>query len=378
MRVVIVGVGGAGAMAAWRLAQAGHEVVALEQFEIDHDKGSSYGDSRVVRRVYPDPLYTALMEDAYPLWEELQSHFPTTELYAQTGGIYFASKGISLLTDAREALAASKVAHEILDISEATQRFPAFTFQLDEAVLYEPSMGYLRTSRCVAAAVALARSHGADIQENVSIAAIDTDTNGVRVTLENGEEFAADSLLLCAGAWTGPLLAKLGIDVPYPVTITRQTYHHLAVPEANAADYAPKRFPVWIDASTNFYGLPALDEVPGIKISLHEHGEPATPEAVERSITDADTEKVLRYAAHRFPALSGKVTYEKVCLYANTPDEDFIIDSVPGMTHTFVVSACSGHGFKFVPLVGQIAADLATGNALPYDLSRFRLARFAA
>ncbi len=378
MRVVIVGVGGAGAMAAWRLAQAGHEVVALEQFEIDHDKGSSYGDSRVVRRVYPDPLYTALMADAYPLWGELQNHFPTTELYAQSGGIYFAAKDTSLLTDAREALVASQVAHEQLDSAEAARRFPAFTFQKDETILYEPSMGYLRASRCVAAAVALARSHGADIQENVSIAAIDTDSKGVRVTLENGEEFAADSLLLCAGAWTGPLLAKLGIDVPYPVTITRQTYHHLAVPESNAAEYGPKSFPVWIDASSNFYGLPVLDEVPGIKISLHDHGTPATPESVERSVTEADTEKVLRYAAHRFPALSGKVTYEKVCLYANTPDEDFIIDSVPGMAHTFVVSACSGHGFKFVPLVGQIAAELATGTAVSYDISRFRLKRFAS
>src|SRR5205814_7538711 len=88
MRVLIIGVGGVGAMAAWRLAKAGHEVVALEQFRLDHDRGSSFGDSRIVRRVYPDALYTALMADAYSLWEELQACFPDQTLFVRPGGIF--------------------------------------------------------------------------------------------------------------------------------------------------------------------------------------------------------------------------------------------------------------------------------------------------
>src|ERR1051326_8437622 len=88
MRVVIVGAGGAGSMAAWRLAKAGQEVIALEQFRIDHDLGSSFGDSRIVRRVYADAFYTALMADAYPLWDELMAEADDRALFVKAGGIF--------------------------------------------------------------------------------------------------------------------------------------------------------------------------------------------------------------------------------------------------------------------------------------------------
>ena len=149
--------------------------------------------------------------------------------------------------------------------------------------------------------------------------------------------------------------------------MTRQTYVYLK-PEKNSGEWDAGRFPVWIDADANAYGLPRIASlIPGVKIGLHHHGEPTTPETVLRELTDADRAAIQDYAADRFPSLSPETTYEKVCLYTNTPDEDFIIDSAPGLPNTFIVSACSGHGFKFAPLIGEIASRLATDAPPGYD-----------
>ena len=231
-------------------------------------------------------------------------------------------------------------------------------------------MGYARASRCVRTAARLARQQGATLHEHTPVARIEADANGVHVTTQAGGIVAGDRLLLTAGPWTGPRLADFGVSVP--LVVTRQAYVHLE-PTSHAEAFAVGRFPVWIDASTNFYGFPRLGDVPGVKLALHEHGIVTTPETVEREVTEADSETIRRYAHTRFPWLGDAVVYSKVCLYTNTPNEDFIIDAVPGLPHTFVVGGLSGHGFKFTPLLGQILADLATGTPIAYDLARFRL-----
>ena len=373
MRVLIAGLGVVGAMAAWRLARMGHEVIGFEQFGLDHDRGSSYGDSRIVRRVYPDPLYTNLMADAYPLWDELQARFPDEELFCRAGGLYCGPMGHPLIGQALEALKASGVEHELLNAVQVAQRYPAFSLAPDECAIYEPSMGYARASRCVRASARLARSQGADLREHTPIADIDTDAGGVRVTTQAGEVVAGDRLLLAAGPWTGPYLARFGVSVP--LIVTRQAYIHLE-PRKDAELFTSGRFPVWIDAATNYYGFPRLGDVDGVKIALHEHGEATTPQDADRHVHEAEIEATRAYALRRFPSLGDTVTYANVCLYTNTPDEDFIIDAVPGLPHTFVTAGLSGHGFKFAPLLGQILADLASDNPIAYDLTRFRIDRF--
>ena len=375
MRVLIIGAGGVGAMAAWRLAAAGQEVVAFEQFGVDHDRGSSYGDSRIVRRVYPDPLYTSLMADAYELWDELQAQSPYEELFLRAGGVFAGPRSHPLIQQAQDALWTSGVDYEVLDRAECTRRFPAFVLENDEVAIYEPSMGYARASNSVRAAARLAKQQGARFQENTPIVGIAANTNGVQVTTAAGETILGDKLLLTAGAWTGPKLAELGIRVP--LVVTRQPYIHLQ-PARHGEQFGVGRFPVWIDAGANFYGFPQLGDVRGVKIGLHNRGETTTPDTVSRDVTDADIQSTLQYAIRRFPWLGEQVVYSKVCLYTNTPNEDFILDAVPGLPHTFVVGGLSGHGFKFTPLLGQILADMAQDKPIDYDLSRFRLARFAS
>jgi monomeric sarcosine oxidase len=382
MRVIVLGVGGIGAMAAWQLAQAGQEVIALEQFRFDHDRGSSYGDSRIVRRVYADPLYTALMADAYPLWDELQAQFPHQELFRPVGGLFFGPENSPQVRQAQDALSLAGVAHEVLSSAECRRRFPAFALRPEEVAIYEPSMGYARASLCVRAAVQLARQHGADIREETPVVSINWPAQGVQVATAGGERLEADRLIVCAGAWTGPLSALLGLTLP--LQVTRQPYIHLQ-PLRRAADFEVGRFPVWIDAGANTYGFPRLGDVPGVKIASHDHGSITTPDTVNREVTEEDRATIYRYASERFPDLVDTCVspcYEKVCLYTNTVNEDFILDHLPysGSGHeeatVWLVSGCSGHGFKFTPLLGKIVADLATGGSYARDLSRFRLSNF--
>ena len=376
MRVIIVGAGIAGAATAWRLAQGGHEVTVLEQFRVDHDRGGSFGDSRIIRRVYPDALYTELMADAYPLWDELQGETPEQEIYRQSGGVYVGRRENPLVVAAQAALAAAAVAYEVLSPADCQRRFPAFPLHADrnEIALFEPSMGYVRASRAVRAMLNLARRGGAKIVEVSPLSEIAPMGSGVRVKTDSGGVFEADRLVLAAGAWANHLLAPFGICLP--LTVTRQAYVHLAM-KRNMDFWKPAIFPVWIDADANAYGFPRIGEdIPGVKIGIHHHGEATTPEFARRDVTEADLTAIRNYAADRFAWLGPETTYEKVCLYTNTPDEDFIIDRVPGLPNIVIVSACSGHGFKFAPLVGEIAARLATDTPIPYDLSRFRSSRF--
>jgi monomeric sarcosine oxidase len=345
----------------------------FEQFGLDHDLGSSYGDSRIVRRVYTDALYTSLMADAYPLWSELQSHFPDEELFSLPGGIFFGPQAHPQIAAAEEALNLSAVEYERLDAATCARRFPAVKLREDEVALYEPSMGYARASRCVRAAATLAKRHGAQIHEHTPVKEIEASSNSLRVLTEAGEAASADKVLICAGPWTQRCLTKLGIALP--LKVVRKTYIHLE-PERNHENFEAGRFPIWIDADSLAYGFPRLGEVPGVKIALHGGGEVVTPETVERTVQESDRAALHEYSARRFPDLSRRVVYEKACLYTNTPDEDFIIDAVPALPGAFFIGGLSGHGFKFGPLLGEIALGLLGDATMPYDLSRFSCTRF--
>ena len=374
MRVIVLGLGGVGAMAAWRLAAAGHEVTALEQFRVDHDRGSSYGDSRIVRRVYPDVLYTRMMADAYDMWAKLMADSGDAGIFNQCGGLFFGPADSADVVAAESALRASGVAYERLDAREAMRRFPAFRLESSEAALYEPSMGYTRASQAVRAAVDLARRLGAAIREECRVVAVESGAEIVSVRLATGERLEADRLIVAAGPWAAPLMSTLGIHLP--VIVTRQAYVHLE-PSRDAELFLTGRFPVWIDAGANAYGFPQMDGVAGVKIGIHDYGELCTPETVDRVLRDTDREAARSYAARRFPLLGPMISVEKVCLYTVTPDNDFVIDALPGHERVILVSACSGHGFKFTPLLGQIATDIAGAHVPNIDLTRFRLTRFA-
>jgi sarcosine oxidase len=371
MRAAVIGAGGVGSAAARFLAMAGHEVILLEQFAVDHDRGSSYGQSRVIRRVYPDVFYTRLMEPAYRLWRELEQEAGET-LLLETGGLFFGPAAHPEVRAAELSLREAGVPYEVWDARDTAKRVPPLRLAAEEVAISQRETGILRASRCVRANVRLAQAHGASVRESVTVSRFEGASAGVRVFLADGETLLVDRLIITAGPWTPALLAELRL----PLQVTRQTYVHLT-PERNPADFRLGTFPIWIDMESYFYGFPDHDKVPGVKIALHQRGEPTDPISVRRELDEADREALREYARRRFAGLSDEVAYEKVCLYTNTPDEDFIVDRHPGDARVVFIGGLSGHGFKFTVLLGQLAARLAVEGELPYDMGRFSMARFS-
>lgn len=372
MRIAVLGLGGVGAAACRFLATAGHSVAGFEQFRLDHDRGSSYGGSRIIRKVYPDALYASLMEAAYPLWDELESE-SGGELFLRCGGFFFGPTGHPDMTATEQALQQVGVPYEALSAADARRRLPPFRLHDDEYGIYEPRSGLLRASACVLANARGARAHGAELREGVRVERLEPTSAGVRLTVD-GEAHLFDRVVVSAGSWTGTLLSPW---LRLPLTPTRQQYAHFAVSGDRVA-FGPDRFPVWIDLSSHFYGFPEHDEIRGVKVALHRPGPAIDPDSPDRAPRDAVDDILREYMARRFPDVSGEVTHHKVCLYTMTPDEDFIVDTLPGESRVVFVGGLSGHGFKFTVLLGQIAARLAAGVEPGHDLTRFRLSRFHA
>jgi sarcosine oxidase len=371
MNIAVLGLGGVGTAAARFLARDGHTVTGFEQFALDHDRGSSYGASRIIRRVYPDALYARLMDAAYPLWDALERECGE-ELRVRCGGFFFGPEGDPEMAATERALREVGVPYLRWSRDEAVRRLPPFRLRDDEYGVFEPESGLLRASRCVLANAAGARAAGAELREHACVEALEPAGEGIRLRVD-GVWHVFDRVVVTAGPWTGTLLAPW---LTLPLTVTRQAYAHFTVTGDRPA-FGSDRFPVWIDMAEAFYGFPEHDAIPGAKVALHRAGPVHDPDSPDRE-PHAEDEAVLRaYVRRRFPDADGPVTYRKVCLYTMTPDEDFIVDRLPADPRVVFVGGLSGHGFKFTVLLGQLAARLATDQPPGYDLSRFSLARFA-
>jgi monomeric sarcosine oxidase len=370
MRIAVLGLGGVGTAAARFLAADGHQVVGYEQFSLDHDRGSSYGASRIIRKVYPDPLYASLMEAAYPLWADLERQSGQS-LFLRCGGFFFGPEGHPEMSATEAALQQVGVPYQRLSASAAQARFTPFRLAPEEYGIFEPESGLLRASRCVTANARGARAEGADLREGARVEALEPSGSGVRLRV-NGESEEFDRVVITAGPWTSGLVAPWASP---PLTVTRQQYAHFTV-RGDRAAFAPARFPVWIDMAELFYGFPEHDGIPGAKVALHVAGTPHDPNSPDREPSEADDQVLRTYLERRLPDATGPVASHKVCLYTMTPDEDFIVDRLPGEPRVVFVGGLSGHGFKFTVLLGRLAATLAQDREPAHDLSRFRLSRF--
>lgn len=369
MRVAVVGVGGTGSAALRFLAQAGHEAVGFEQFRVGHDRGSSHGESRIIRYTYPDLLYTQMMADAYPLWADLEAA-AGEELFVRCGGILFGPKGLPRLELTEDALRQTGLPYEKLTPTEVRDRFPAISLEAGETAIFQRESGFLRASRCVRANARVAVEHGATLRDETTVLRVEQRATETIVVTEDGGE-AFDRVLLTAGPWMSQLAAELSL----PLKVTRQqvVYLHIAT---NPERFSPERFPVWIDADARYYGFPSDGLISGVKLAAHQPGAVVNPDHAQRAVDETYIREAVRLGIRRFPDLAPAITSAHTCLYTSTPDEHFILDRVPGSPHVWLVSGCSGHGFKFTVLLGKLAADLATGGSYPRDLSRFSISRF--
>ena len=369
MKVAVIGVGGSGSAALRCLAKAGHEATGYEQFGLGHALGSSHGHSRLIRHAYPDAFHTRLMARAYPLWDELEQEHGD-ELFVRCGGITFGPAGDQTLESTRLELLAAGIDHEILSRDETSDRFPAIDIGAGATAIYQRDSGFLRASRCVLAQVAIATAHGATIREHSPVLRIEEKAGRMFVSTA-GETESFDAVIVTAGPWLGKVLAPLRLPLR---TALRQVVYHTIARRAEA--FTPDRLPVWIEHPADFYGFPADGEVDGIKIASHNAGTDFDPGQPDRPLMHEPLHQVIEHAMMRFPDLSSEVVSSQSCLYTITPDERFILDFAPGSRRLVICSGCSGHGFKFTILLGEIAAAMATGSTRDPSPIAWRLDRF--
>jgi monomeric sarcosine oxidase len=357
--VIIVGAGLAGSAAARALVRRGRAVVLVEAFGPGHRRGSSHGSARIFRRAYPDPLYVRLTGQVQPLWRELADE-AGEELITPTGAVDYGpareqEKMYQLLT-------ALGVPAELMPPAAAAERWPGMSFG-PEPVMFHPDGGVIDPERAMAAMRQSAGTGGAQVFFGAPVLRIEADGDGATVHTAD-RSWRAPAVVVAAGAWLAPLLAG---QVPLPPLVVSQVqaFHH--VPRA------PGPWPAFIyyDEVVR-YGLPAGrdGEVPGaIKLGEHSLGTVTTGDGRDGIVNPAVRDRVGAFVREHLGGLEPDPVGEVTCLYTSTANEDFILDR----HGPFVIcSPCSGHGAKFAPLVGEIAAGLACGDPSPER--RFTLA----
>lgn len=369
---VVIGLGVMGSAAVRSLAERGARVLGIERFEPGHDRGSSHGATRIIRLSYFEhPSYVRLLREAYPLWRELEAKAGRKLLHIT--GITEIGKPDSTLV--RGTLAAARehtLPHEVLNAAELMHRYPAFRVPPEFIAVVQPDGGFVEAEPTVAAQLALARAAGAEVRTNATIHAIEPRRDGVRVVTDDGWIDAA-TVVVTAGAWTSKLLP----DLPVRLRSTRQVLAWFEPRQPELFD--PARCPVFLIEGPHgtHYGFP-LQAGAGVKVAKHHHFDEAVdPDDYDRNVSLLDEAAIRAAVADHLPAANGKLNAATTCLYTMAPDGDFLIDHLPSEPRVIVASPCSGHGFKFAPLIGDIVAELATTGATTRDIARFRLDRFA-
>jgi sarcosine oxidase len=258
-----------------------------------------------------------------------------------------------------------------MDADEAMRRFPAFRIPPGYAAVFQPDGGFLSVEPSIAAMLEQAKQAGAAVRTGETVLAVKPQRESVRVETSGGS-IDAETAIIAAGAW----LPKLIPGLPVSFRTTRQVQAWFRPDDA--ALFTPRRCPVFLIESAHgtHYGFPDYGGA-GIKIAKHHHADQSTdPDIVDRTVSASDEAMIRAAIAVHVPAANGVMLAAKTCLYTVTPDHHFIVDRMPGAPNVIVASACSGHGFKFAPVLGEALAQLALDGATPHDLSRFRFGRF--
>jgi sarcosine oxidase len=370
---VVVGLGGMGSAALAHLASRGRRVLGLEQFARAHDRGSSAGESRIIRMAYyEDPAYVPLLRRAYALWVELE-RASQTRLLDRCGVLMVGGSQSTVLAGAARSAQLHAIALEELSQNEILRRYPQLRLRPDERALFEPDAGIVFPEAAIEAHLRVALEAGAEVRFQTPVRRYAARDTAVVAELADGTTIATHRLAICAGPWLSAAAPDLGL----PLRVQRNVQVWFR-PRTNVYDNG--RFPAFFvdraDAPAALYGFP--DGGRGVKAALHGWGETTSPERLDRTVHDADVAAV-RAALDAFaPGAADSVAAGKVCMYTRTPDDHFVVDRHPADARIVVAGGFSGHGYKFCPVIGEIVADLALEGATRHPIGFLGLQRLTA
>jgi sarcosine oxidase len=367
--LAIVGLGAMGAAIAWQGALRGLSVAGFDAFEPPHTHGSTHGHSRIIREAYFEhPQYVPLVQRAYALWGELEAS-ARTRLFHATGGLMIGRPGRTVVEGTLRAASEHRLPVQTWSRSDIRARVPALAPDDDMIGVFEPRAGVLAPERAVSAMLDQARRAGASLHVSEPVLRWSPEPGHIDVHTAR-RHVRARRLVLAAGPWLASILGELTL----PLTVERVVQYWY--PTAGDDRFAPAQLPIFLLEAPDgriLYGLP--DQGRGLKLAEHHGGATTTADAVEREVSSEQRAAFHAFASRWIRDLPAGPAEASVCLYTNTPDGDFLLDWHPTATGVFLCSACSGHGFKFAPAIGEAVASVVATGASSNDLAPFRLAR---
>ncbi len=367
--LIIIGSGSVGSAAGFYATEAGLNVLMIDAAFPPHHAGSHHGDTRIIRHAYGEgQKYVPMALRAQTLWEELAAR-SDTRLFHRSGVLNLGPRQSGFIKNAIASAQAYELNCEIMNTTQITTRWPEFTLPDDYLGVFEPRAGYLKSELAIAAYIRLAEQAGCAQLFNCAVTAIERQDREFEITTEEGSRYQGHKLLIAAGTWAKKLIPTL------PITPVRKVFSwHQADGRFSEDNHFPA-FTIETPDRSHYYGFPAVKNE--LKVGKHDGGqqidqpEQRTPFGSHAT----DGSENFDFLRHFLPGVGVCLTGD-ACTYDLSPDEDFIIDTLPDNPEMLIVSGLSGHGFKFASVLGEIAADFAAGQPCGFDLAPFRLSRF--
>lgn len=370
--VIVIGLGVMGGAAAYHCSKRGARVLGLDANAFGHTLGSSHGATRAIRETYfESPDYVPLVQRSFDLWQALEGDSGVS-LLSVKGAVYVGPAGHKLLEGVVGSAERHRLGYERLSSRQANQRFPGFAVPDGWEAVYEGRGGVLHAHECQKAHLALARASGADLRFGEAARSWQYDSGSFAVTTDRGRHLAA-KVILTLGPWACELLADLGL----PLSVRRIPVIHFTPRERSRYDAGTMSVYFWATPGGIYAGFPHFDGE-DVKVVRHDRDDTCTPATVRRDIDAADIAEVTGFADTYLPFANGGISRTHVCLYTMTPDNHFVVDRHPELQGLIYASACSGHGFKFAPVIGEALADLALNGSTALPINFLSASRFGA
>lgn len=362
--VIVLGAGGMGSAALFQLASRGLRVLGIDRFSPPHDRGSSHGQSRIIRLAYFEhPDYVPLLREAYRGWTELEAD-AQAELYVRTGLVEIGPRDGIVVPGVLRAAEEHGLNVQQLAPQEISQRWPLLNVPDHLTGVFEEEAGFLRVENCIAAYQDAAINRGADMATDCEVLTWDCDAD-VRLKTTRGV-YAADRLVITAGPWSKQLLSDLALDLE----IRRKAMFWFPTPAGR------KQPPCYLFELPDqiYYGFPTTDGAT-LKVAEHSGGRVIEGPGDDLEFDPLEQQRVTEFVAEFLPNVSRECVNRSNCYYTMSPDDHFIVDRHPAHAQVTFAAGLSGHGFKFAPVIGEALADIVVDGGTDLQINFLRLDR---
>ncbi len=374
--LIVIGCGGIGSATLHQAALKGWNVLGIEQFGLAHNKGSSHGQTRIIRKAYFEhPSYVPLAEEAFDRWDFLNKRHRTRPdihpLFEQTGVLQIGLPDSEVIVGVRKSCELHGLQLEEFSADQIMQRLPLLKVESDHVGLFEPEAGFLRVEHCVAAHLAQAKKRGAKFAGETRVQSWTANADSVRVVTDGGN-FDARRLAICAGAWSGGHLGDVPLELK--VIAKQQNWYQIDRVEQKLVNDFPVVFIEQADGE-QFYCLPELDSM-GMKVARHTGGRVVDADTLDRNVDDDDLQRNGDFLERHFVHRKHRLVHHHTCMYTMSPDGHFVVDFHPAHRNVAFAAGLSGHGFKFAPVLGHRIVEMLDGGSDP-SMDFLSLKRFS-